>query len=251
MANTKVWCQIRVLQISVLVLFATTGFLLINSYKPILPRHKFVVIDAERINIRERDGTLKAVLSNARGFSEGQRAQGSAGARFSGLMFYNEEGQEAGGLVYFGKVIPGGQDAEVGLTMDQFRQDQNVYLHHEQHKDSEGVRIADGLSVNSRPDWTNAKEEYRTYDALGSLPQAQQEELRLQSLKVGKISTGRLFLGVKRGSKGNVPYDDGGLFIKNRWGRTVIKLYVDYENRPHFEVYDPLGESLIYELKPQ
>ncbi len=50
------------------------------------------MIDAERINIRERDGTLKAVLSNAAGFNEGQRGSQAGGVRFSGLMFYNEEG---------------------------------------------------------------------------------------------------------------------------------------------------------------
>jgi hypothetical protein len=54
---------------------------------------------------------------------------------------------------------------------------------------------------------------------------------------------------VKRGVNGGETYDDGGIFIKNKWGRTVIKLYVDYENRPHFEVYDALGKSLVYELK--
>jgi len=49
--------------------------------------------------------------------------------------------------------------------------------------------------------------------------------------------------------KDNVPYDDSGIFIKNKWGRTAIKLYVDGDNKPHFEVYDRLGKSISYELK--
>jgi hypothetical protein len=31
--------------------------------------------------------------------------------------------------------------------------------------------------------------------------------------------------------------------------RNVIKLYVDNDNKPHFEVYDKLGKTVLYELK--
>jgi len=159
--ETKLLRQIHLLQICVLVLFLSTALLCVNCFHPLVPRQAFKVIDAERINIREKSGILKAVLSNSAGFNEGDRAK-QGGARLSGLMFYNEEGQETGGLVYFGKAIPGGQDSDVSLTMDQFRQDQNVYLHHEEFKDARGLRIEDGLSINTRPDWTNVKEEYAT-----------------------------------------------------------------------------------------
>jgi hypothetical protein len=58
-----------------------------------------------------------------------------------------------------------------------------------------------------------------------------------------------VFLGVRRGLKDSIPYDDSGVFIKNKWGRNAIKLYVDNENKPHFEVYDALGKSVVYKLK--
>ena len=54
---------------------------------------------------------------------------------------------------------------------------------------------------------------------------------------------------MKRGIKDSTPYDDTGVFIKNKWGRNAIRLYVDKDNKPHFEVYDSLGKSIIYELK--
>ena len=241
--------EIRILQGVVGVLCIATVLLAVNCFHPLLRRQAFLVVEAERIEIRERDGTLKAALSNAAGFTEGQRSQAPEGARISGLMFYNEEGREAGGLVYLGKSIPGGQDAEAALTFDQFRQDQNVYLHHEEHRDAQGTRISDGLSINSRPDWSVVKEEYRTYEDTQKLPQGQQDDATLKALQAGKVSTGRLFIGVKRGISRGQPYDDGGVFIKNKWGRPVIKLYVDNDNRPHLEFYDPLGKSLVYELK--
>jgi hypothetical protein len=166
-------------------------------------------------------------------------------------MFYNQEGDEEGGLVYSGKAIPGGQDADVTLTFDQYRQDQNIYLHHEEHKDARMRSIDDGLTIISRPDWSQVKEEYTLYAAMDKLSGEERDALRLKSLQEGKISTRRLFVGDRRGVKDNTPYDDAGIFIKNRWGRDSIKLYVDYDNKPHLEVYDQLGKSVVYELKLQ
>jgi len=200
------------------------------------------------VNIRENDGTLKAVLSNSAGFNRGDRAK-SGGSRFSGLMFYNEEGDEEGGLVYQGETIPGGQDSDVTLTMDQYRQDQNVYLNHTEHRDASGSNISDGLQINSRPDWTEIKTEYATDRQLNKMNDEQRDAARVNALRQRSISTQRLFYGVRRGVKNHQPFDDAGLFIKNRLGRDAIKLYVDFDNKPHLEVYDELGQSKVYELK--
>jgi hypothetical protein len=247
--ETKLLHQIRVLQICVAILLASTILLITNVFHPLVPAQKFKVLEAERINIRERNGILRAVLSNSADFNEGQRAE-RGGVTFAGLMFYNEEGQEEGGLVYSGKRSPsGGQDADVTLTMDQYHQDQNVYLHHEEHKDPQSFRIEDGLSINARPDWTKIREEYGIYAQMDKMTPEQRDELRLRSVQDGKISSSRLFFGVRRGMEHGVSYDDTGVFIKNKWGRNAIKIYVDNDNKPHFEVYDPLGKSIVYEMK--
>ena len=241
--------QIRVLQVAVLALLAISALLCINAWQPFIPTH-FGVINAEQVKVREKDGTIKAMLSNSAGFSsEGDRTK-KGGVPFSGLMFYNQEGQEEGGLVYSGMAIPGGQDADVTLTFDQYRQDQNIYLHHEEHKDSDGRAIDDGLTIISRPDQAAIRAEYKTYQAIGELPADARESAKLKALQDGTISTRRLFVGNRRGVKNNVPYDDAGVFIKNRWGRDAIKLFVDYDNKPHLEIYDQLGKSVIYNLAP-
>ena len=238
--------QVRVLQGLVCVLVVTTGFLCVNLVHPFLRASAVKVLRAERVEIRERDGTVKAVLSNSAGW-EGERTK--EGVRFSGLMFYNEEGQETGGLIYQGKAIPGGQDSDVTLTMDQYRQDQNVYLNHTEHVDARGRDLSDGLTILSRPDWTKLKDEFATGKVVAALPASEQDAARMAATEAGKLSTRRLFLGAKRGVKEQRPFDDAGLFIKNRLGRDAIRLYVDYDNRPHFEVYDRLGKSVVYELK--
>jgi hypothetical protein len=240
--------QIRILQVAVCGLLLVTGALCVNLLFPFLPAH-FRTLDAGQIRIREADGTLKAMLSNSAGFSGVGESRKQQPVEFSGLMFYNQEGEEEGGLVYRGKAIPGGQDADVSLTFDQYRQDQDVYLHHEEYKAGDALNIDDGLTVLSRPDHTRVKEEYAIYGVMDGMKPADRDALRLKSLQEGKIGTRRLFVGDKRGSQSGVPYDDAGIFIKNRWGQDAIRLYVDYDNRPHFEVFDAYGKSKVYELK--
>ena len=55
------------------------------------------------------------------------------------------------------------------MTFDQFRQDQNVYLHHEEHKDAQSLKIEDGLTINQRPDWTAVKDEFGIYEQIQKL----------------------------------------------------------------------------------
>jgi hypothetical protein len=239
--------QIRVLQILVLFLVVVTSTLVVDLFHPLLPVRHFKVIEVQKVNIREASGILKASLSNSEGFKVFGRAKQDVS--FSGLMFYNEEGDEAGGLVYDGKAISGGQQASLALTFDQFRQDQNIYLHHDEYKDAKGSTISDGLAVNARPDFTAAKEEYQIYDRLQKMPPEQRDDAKLTALQQGKIGSRRVFLGVQRGFRNDAPYDDSGVFIKNKWGQNAIKLYVDNDNKPHFEIYDPKGKTILYELR--
>ena len=178
--------QVRFLQVLVCVLFVATSVLIANLICPFLPA-RFRTLDAEQVRIREADGTLKAVLSNSAGFSGIGESRKQQHVEFSGLMFYNQEGEEEGELVYRGRAIPGGQDADVSLTFDQYRQDQNVYLHHEEHKEGNAVHIDDGLSILSRPDHTNVKEEYAIYAAMDRMNPQDRDALRLKSLQEGKI----------------------------------------------------------------
>lgn len=93
------------------------------------PRTHFDEIDVERINVVEKDGTLRMTLSNGARMPDpviGGKAYplrtGSKGR--AGIIFFNEEGNENGGLTYSGK---GNQQSE-GLTMDQLNQDEVVTM---------------------------------------------------------------------------------------------------------------------------
>ena len=109
------------------------------------------VFEAERVDIVESDGTVRLVISNAARapdpVCDGQTFQRSGGNP-AGLIFYNEEGDECGGLVYHGERVDDGYAAGGALLFDQFKQDQVLGITHE---DANGRRRA-GVWVWDRRD---------------------------------------------------------------------------------------------------
>jgi hypothetical protein len=86
-------------------------------------------IDVHRINVVEPDGTLRMVISNQNRFP-GIILQGkeypNVERKAAGALFYNNEGSEAGGLIYGISKDKNGklEEANVHLSFDQYMQDQ-------------------------------------------------------------------------------------------------------------------------------
>jgi hypothetical protein len=109
-------------------------------------------ITVERINVVEKDGKLRMVISN-RERSPGPISRGKPfgypGGTRPGMIFFNDEGSENGGLTFTGRRLPGGAiSASTGMSFDQYNQDQVVTL---QYTDNNGNRRM-GLSVADRAD---------------------------------------------------------------------------------------------------
>lgn len=78
---------------------------------------KFETIDVERINIVERDGTIKMIITNVAEFPNGKdtvnhRPVNIERKKRAGMLFFNEEGIECGGLIY-----DGSENKNVDLTV--------------------------------------------------------------------------------------------------------------------------------------
>jgi len=222
---------------------------------------RFEEITVERINVVEEDGTLKLALFNSKRLGGGLDADKRQGAgTVSGLLFYNEEGHETGGLLYDGKEISGGQKSGIGLMFDGYRQDQTIAIQHNERKDSTLSYYEDGLQIMSRPDRADVREEYDFYalkypERFGDedTPKLSQEKIDSIEMKLAKdykVAKQRIYLGHKRGNTGEGWFDQSGLFIKNKYGKNMIKIYVDNNNVPRFEVLDTLGNTVKYNLIP-
>src|SRR5436190_3174026 len=86
---------------------------------------RFDEIDAHRINIREPDGTLRMVMSNHARLP-GVIVRGTehppVERPYAGMLFYNDEGTENGGLVFGGHRNANGEvvDSGVNLSFDRY-----------------------------------------------------------------------------------------------------------------------------------
>src|SRR5688500_15291621 len=88
----------------------------------------FSEITVERPNVVDANGTLRLVISNKDrmhpGILDGKTIERPRPV--AGLLFFNDRGDEVGGLTFTGQEINGRGQANAGIMFDQFRQDQTI-----------------------------------------------------------------------------------------------------------------------------
>jgi hypothetical protein len=88
-------------------------------------------IDVHRINVREADGTLRMVIAN-RARLPGMTAKGKEQRKvdrpYAGMLFYNDEGTENGGLVFGGHRNANGEVVDSGASLSFDRYDANSQI---------------------------------------------------------------------------------------------------------------------------
>ena len=78
---------------------------------------RFEEIDVQRLNVREPDGTLRMVVSNHRlpGVIVRGKENPPVDRPYAGMLFYNDEGTENGGLVFGGRRNANGEIVDAGV----------------------------------------------------------------------------------------------------------------------------------------
>lgn len=116
-------------------------------------RQKFVELDAEQINIVDKNGNLRMALFNSERLPdvkvEGQPTGASRnGIPTSGIMFYNNEGDECGGLTFGSTKDKEGNVVQCGsITFDAYKDDQVMQMNYWETK---GLRNY-GYAIYDRP----------------------------------------------------------------------------------------------------
>ena len=189
------------------------------------------VIDVQRINVREPDGTLRMVLSGAArepGIIVGGREQPHPNRRSAGILFYNDEGTENGGLIFDGKQGRDGKPHSSGsLTFDRYRQDQVVQLTANEDANDRSA----GLVVNDHPD---AAMDFAAIERAGKLPRdAQAAALRAANV----ATTRRVFVGRTTDGASEVQ-------LRDPTGKNRLVLKVDAAGQAMIVFLDPNGRAL-------
>src|SRR5580765_4320791 len=141
--------ELRLLKGYAIVMTLLLGSLSVAAFRQSAKKTRFTEIDVERINIVEPDGSYRMVISN-RPRSIGPIYKGKPfgypGGTRPGIIFFNDEGTENGGLTFTGKKNPDGTyAASSGFSFDQFNSDQILYFQYaeENGKRRTGFTIAD------------------------------------------------------------------------------------------------------------
>jgi hypothetical protein len=109
---------------------------------------RFHEISVERINIVEPDGKLRLTISD-RARSPGWVFHGKlypGRPKGAGMIFFNDEGEEDGGMGFGGSTDNGKYDAYGSLSFDQYNQDETITL---RYSDDNGVK-RQGLFLTDR-----------------------------------------------------------------------------------------------------
>ncbi|MEZ4415806.1 MAG: hypothetical protein R3E10_08620 [Gemmatimonadota bacterium] len=217
----------------VLVLFATTGFRRSEA-------GRFETLDVERLNVLNPDGLPALVLAGF-GNLPGPRMDGrelprelSAGrTSAAGMIFFNERGDEVGGLTFHGSETSDGYAAGGHFSFDQFRQDQVVAM---QYVDDGTSRRA-GLNVWDRStevplmDLVDLLQQAR----LGSEAERSQAQAALQARAAsGELGAHRVFLGSADRT--------ALLTLEDPQGRPRLRLAVGEDGQARIEFLDEQGE---------
>jgi hypothetical protein len=205
--------------------------LLLVAAKPQDDRMRFSEIDVQRINIVNSNGKLEMVLSNRtrlpKSVTNGQ--ENSEDRDKPGLIFYNQLGDEAGGLIFDGKLDTNGTPRSgMHFSMDRFGGDQQLALG---HYESGGV-MESGLNVYDRG---LAKDYQPLFKAYQDAPAGTEKEaLKQKWLEAGGAQTQRLFVGKTRGRSAAV-------ILADSKGKPRIMMLVTPDGQPMLNFMDDKG----------
>lgn len=202
---------------------------------------KFDEIDVHRINVREPDGKLRLTISNHALLPEvvvGGKSyplRGGTGVGSAGLIFFNDEGNEDGGLVWQGHKRDDGYQASAALTFDQYNQDETVSL---EYQDVNRRRHA-GLTVADRSD-----EPIQIFAdsvmAIRAIRDTAEQRRRMEQFRQsvaarGGMAATRLFAGKQPDKSATVVLSDPS-------GRPRLRLVVDSTGAPRIDFLDDGGQ---------
>lgn len=212
-----------------LVTLGFGAFVLLGSRSP--HSEHLQELDVERINVREPDGTLRMTISShARmpGLIMGKQEYARPDRPQAGMLFFNDHGDENGGLIFSGGLVNGKANNGGSLTFDRYRQDQTLQL----LSVEDGQDRFAGLYINDQPDLPAA---YDRLPEMMAMPDGAAKQAAFQSAHIG--GTQRAFLG--RGAD-----KASQLVLRDGKGKKRLVLRVAEDGNPAIQFLDEAGNVI-------
>jgi hypothetical protein len=195
-------------------------------------------LDVQRINLREPDGTLRLVISDkskAPGIFVKGKEYPHPDRKTAGMIFFNDEGTENGGLIFGGEKSNDGTKQSSGhLSFDAYEQDQTMVLESDQSGGDRQTR----LQITDYPDYPMVVL-MNFMASIKQLPAEQQKEkMNAFFAEVGRPTT-RLVLG--RGIGKDKGDNSVMLGLNDMQGRPRIVMKVASDGTPSLQMFDSTG----------
>jgi hypothetical protein len=191
-------------------------------------------ITVERLNVVDANGTLRMVLAGKDKMHPGV-LDGVTIDRprpVAGMLFFNDEGDEVGGLTYTGTVAGGRGRANAGIMFDQLKQDQTIGI---SYSESSGQRSA-GLQVWDRSETVRLSELIVKLNAANKLPAGPERDAAIAAARsTAPPGPRRVFVGKSQDKASRVVLSDAQ-------GRARLTLTVDAAGDPRIEFLDETGK---------
>jgi len=224
-----------------LLLIVTIGYILNLKYSMY-----FKEITVQRINVVENDGKTRMVISN-KDLSPEVLFHGKGftppipGHNRPGLIFYNDEGTENGGLVFMGHTDSSGKYSATGhFSFDQYNQNQVLYL---QYTDENGQQNT-GLHIDDwqeKPPFWQFRAKYKSAQKLPDGPEKDTLLKQLMQPKDGQRAFAqRVFVGKNKEKTAMV-------ILADRNGKPRLQLLVDSNGTSKINFLDQNGH-ITYSL---
>lgn len=227
--------ELRLLRLYVVFSIPILGVLLFSAFTKRADVPYFEEITVERINVVEPDGTRKLVIA-----SSARQTEGTIGGvevplertRPAGLIFFNDFGDEVGGLIFGGDRTSGGQS----LTFDQAGQDQVIQLLNQEWTDAEGRRQRNtGINLMDRPTDRTILDLINLVGEVEAIEDPEERERALAELeRDGAFGAPRMFFGRTAAGQAAIALRDGR-------GKTRLRLVVEEDGTAVIEFLDTDG----------
>ena len=229
--ESKLEREVRVLKAYALVATFLCAAFVLSAFALQGGKQKFEEIEVERINVIEKDGQVKLVISNKdRIPGPGNIVSGKfytrAGPKTPGILFYNEKGDECGGLQFGSKEQDGKYAAGAGLAFDKYGGDQVIGIN---YSDDSGARDV-GFNVWDQPDVSPDEQKKNFEEARKMKDGPERDALRSQA-----VAHRRVFVGRSRDKASTVTLFDSV-------SRPRIRMFVGPDGEPKLEFLDASGK---------
>jgi hypothetical protein len=213
------------------------SFLALSSFSSNDRINKFDEIEVKKITVLGEDNLPRIVLSNESRQHSG-RFNGKdmeKRERPSGIIFFNNQGDECGGLVHQSKIKDGKTTSGMSFTMDNYNDDQVVQILNDEYYADGKAYIQRGININQYPIGSNMEERNKKIEEIKKITDKTERNLKLKEVMEKEGSVNRLFIGRTKGNS-------SGLFLSGPDGKPKMMIYVDEKGNPKIQTFNDKGE---------